>query len=113
LTGPVGSSSNASELHFVGAFFESQSGHQPFLLEIFSHNSENLYWRFSVATAAIFTGDFQSQQRQYLLEIFSYNSSNLYWRFSVTTAAIFTEDFQLQQRRSLLEIFSHNSGNLY
>jgi hypothetical protein len=94
LTGPVGSSSNASELHFVGALFGSQSGHQPYLLEIFSHNSGNVYWRFSVTTAPIFTGDFQSQQRQSLLEIFSYNSGNLYWRFSVTTAAIYTTVFQ-------------------
>jgi hypothetical protein len=77
LTGPVGSSSNASELHFVGALFESQSGHQPSLLQIFSHNNENLYWRFFVTIAANFTGDFQSQQRQSLLEIFSYNSGNL------------------------------------
>jgi hypothetical protein len=87
LTGPVGSSSNASELHILGALFESQSGHRPSFLEFFSHNSGNLYWRFLVTTAAIFTGDFQSQQRQSLLRSFNQRTDKFYWRFSLISSS--------------------------
>jgi len=58
LTAPVGSSSNASDLHFVGAWFESQSEQRPSSLEIFSQNSGNRYYSVSVGQLANFIGDF-------------------------------------------------------
>jgi len=58
LTAPVGSSSNASELNFVSAWFESQSEHRPSLLEIFSQNSGNRYYSVSIRQLANIIGDF-------------------------------------------------------
>jgi len=52
-----------------------------------SQNTGHLYWRFSVRTPAIFTGDFQSEPS--LLEIFSQNSGNRYYSVSIRQPANF------------------------